>query len=482
MGATLGLSGEADVYRAAFTVPDFTNYLLAGGALSIVFIPLFTAHLRAGDEARGWRAFSLIANTIGALLLVVIPALLWAMPLLAPIVAPGFDEAQRAQLVHLSRIMLPAQACHLLGGLFNAALMAKDRHAVPALGGLLYNVGIIAGGLAGGDAEGFAWGVTGGAFVGSLLVPLIGALRAGLAWAPILSWSDPDLRIWAARTVPVMLGWSIVAVDDWVVTHFASAVATGKVALMGYAKQILHVPMGVFGFAMGQAAFPTVARLADEGKTGEVYRTLSRSVRLVLVLALGAQVALTVAGPEIATVIYSSRRIDPTDLNALGSVLAMYAVALGAWSVHGLFARGFYARGLVWMPTWIGTGVLVVSLPLYAFLGERHGALGLAAASSIGVTTYAVILESVLRRQIGDGPGHVGFLVRLVPALVLGIAAGWGVRGLLPVGDFTTLSALGRGTVLAGTGGIVYFGAAGALGVGEVREVMDMLRRGITRR
>ncbi|HQB46348.1 MAG TPA: hypothetical protein PLV85_22230, partial [Polyangiaceae bacterium] len=41
LGRILGGGKEADVFLASFIVPDFLNYLLAGGALSIVFIPIF---------------------------------------------------------------------------------------------------------------------------------------------------------------------------------------------------------------------------------------------------------------------------------------------------------------------------------------------------------------------------------------------------------------------------------------------------------
>jgi putative peptidoglycan lipid II flippase len=40
IGRRLGATREADLYFASFTLPDFLNYLLAAGALSIVFIPI----------------------------------------------------------------------------------------------------------------------------------------------------------------------------------------------------------------------------------------------------------------------------------------------------------------------------------------------------------------------------------------------------------------------------------------------------------
>jgi hypothetical protein len=58
IGRTLGASRQADLCFASFTLPDFLNYLLAAGALSIVFIPIFLEYLQRGDDDRGWEAFS----------------------------------------------------------------------------------------------------------------------------------------------------------------------------------------------------------------------------------------------------------------------------------------------------------------------------------------------------------------------------------------------------------------------------------------
>ena len=57
IGRILGASAASDVYNASFQLPDFLNYLLAAGALSIVFIPIFAGHLARGEERRGWEAF-----------------------------------------------------------------------------------------------------------------------------------------------------------------------------------------------------------------------------------------------------------------------------------------------------------------------------------------------------------------------------------------------------------------------------------------
>jgi putative peptidoglycan lipid II flippase len=144
IGRTLGASREADLYFASFTLPDFLNYLLASGALSIVFVPIFLGYLQRGDQEGGWRALSAIANflllvsSIGIVLLMA-----FARPL-AGLVAPGFNgPGEVDMLVHLIRIILPAQFFLVIGGLLSAALQARDLHFLPAMAPLVYSAGII---------------------------------------------------------------------------------------------------------------------------------------------------------------------------------------------------------------------------------------------------------------------------------------------------------------------------------------------------
>ena len=140
IGRTLGASREADLYFASFTLPDFLNYLLAAGALSIVFIPIFLEHFERGDEEGGWLAFSVIANFIllvGSIAIALL--MIFARPL-GGLVAPGFtDPGEVDTLVRLIRIILPAQFFLVVGGLLSAALQAQDRHFLPAMAPLVYS-------------------------------------------------------------------------------------------------------------------------------------------------------------------------------------------------------------------------------------------------------------------------------------------------------------------------------------------------------
>src|SRR5688572_1620485 len=78
IAAYFGANWITDAYKAAFRLPDFLYYLIAGGALSSAFIPVFTEYLTKGQECeeRGdtagakaredeaWRVFSIFGTLI----------------------------------------------------------------------------------------------------------------------------------------------------------------------------------------------------------------------------------------------------------------------------------------------------------------------------------------------------------------------------------------------------------------------------------
>lgn len=471
LGTKLGLSAEADAYAAAFAVPDLVGYVVSGGALSIVFVPMFTSFLAKGEEERAWRTFSLVANFIVALTVVVVPLVWWQTPALVAWLLPGFSAEQSAAVVELSRILLPAQVFHFLSALLSAALLSKDKHAIPALAPLVYNGGIIVGGLVTGTAEGFAWGVVFGAFFGPFLLQLVAAVRGGLRWRPVFSLVAPELRRYLAQALPIMLAFSIVGLDDRVWGWFASGLGEGAIATLQYAKRLAMVPIGIFGMAAGQAAYPTLARMADAGHVKELWQTLLRAVKYTLILAFGSQVVLTVAGPDVSAAVFGTSRIAPEAHQLIGACLGWFCLGLAAWSAQTLVARGFYARGKTWVPTTLGMAVLVLALPIYWAGATFGGTSGLAMASSGAITLYVVLLTALLARDLGERGGLADFLLRVLPAVATGVAVGLALRPALGAPEWTRIDAVYRATVLGGVGGAAFVAAAWGFGIREVREI-----------
>src|SRR5437868_11106965 len=102
----IGSNATTDVYYAAFTLPNILNYLIAGGALSVIFIPVFAKYLAENREDEGWHVFSTV-TTFMTLVLVVAVALgeIFALQLVGGRPA-GIPAAEQADEVLRPRLML----------------------------------------------------------------------------------------------------------------------------------------------------------------------------------------------------------------------------------------------------------------------------------------------------------------------------------------------------------------------------------------
>ncbi len=435
-----GATPETDAYFAAFTIPDFLNYLLAGGALSITFIPIFARYLAEGREEDGYRSFSAIVTVMGiAMLFFVILCELLAERLI-PLIAPGFPPEQIQLAARLTRIVLPAQLFFYLGGLLMAVQYARNRFLLPATAPLIYNAGIILGGLLLGKTAGmagFAWGVLGGSFVGNFAVQAVGARRTGLSFSPRFDLSDPGLKEFVRLSIPIMLGFSLVVVDEWMTRVFGSFLLAGAITWLNNARRLMQVPVGVFGQASGVASYPFLSALAARGEKEAMWETLSVTLRWVVFVSCAAAAVTGVLSREIVLAVFQRGAFTIEDTLQTAAALAFFSAGIPLWCAQTIVSRGFFALKDTWTPTLVGTGAWLCTLPVYYWLTQRMGVKGLALASTIGIFLYAVVLFGIL---MGRTVGRKG-VPEIVEYLKMGAAG-----AVAAVGGTYVLDLLSRWT------------------------------------
>jgi putative peptidoglycan lipid II flippase len=457
----LGAGSAGDEYFVAFVIPDFLNHLLAGAYMAITLIPILTRRFATGDEEDAWRAFWAVARVllIGSVVL-----LAASMPFVSPVlraVEPGFSDAQVAEAARLTRIILPAQIFFILGQLFTAVQFARERFVVATLGPLVYNLGIILGGLAGGlgreepTADGFAWGALAGAFVGIFLLQWWGARRCGLRFPTGSLRRHPAVGRYFALAIPLMLGQSLVVIDEQLGRTFGSLVSDGGVSWLAFGRQVMLVPVGVIAQAAGVATYPFLARLAAEGKLQEMARAVTRALRYIVVFSLAAAAGLMALSVPVVRALYERGSFDAADTVATAGTVVFFSLGIPMWGLQQILARGFYAREQMWAPVIIGTAATAAAVPIYWGLQKAMGVNGLALASSIAITLYTVALAVVwYRRTGGEEARAVGATtLRALPLAALAGLAAWGAaQGLLGLfadpGFWPSLAALAAGGVV----------------------------------
>jgi putative peptidoglycan lipid II flippase len=403
----VGAGPASDAYYAAFQIPDLLNYLLAGGALSIAFVPLYTRYLARGDRDGAHRLFTTVLGTLTALAAVATAVLWWYAEPLVALQFPRFDAATQALTARLTRIVLPAQVFFIAGGIINATLLARGRFGAAAMAPLLYNGGIIAGGLfltplLPRGIEGFSWGALAGAVAGPFLAPLLdtrGRVRLGARFAP----TDRLFLAYLLVAAPLMFGQTLLTVDEWYERWFGALLEPGTVAHLSYARKLMLVPVAVVGQAIAAAALPALSRLWAEKKIDELDRLVLRTLQTGLALAAFAGGAFFLLSRDVVALVYEHGKFTAADGTQVAAMLSLLSLAVPAWIAQQIATRAFYARADTWRPMLLGTAVALAAIPLYLALGNRLGAIGLAAAPAIAMSVNA-LATLLLARWLHGGP------------------------------------------------------------------------------
>ncbi len=466
----IGANANGDAYRVAFIIPDFLNYLLAGGYLAITFIPILSRFFTQDDEAGAWRAFMAVARPVG---LAMVGLVLIGMAVAEPVIdaVTGLNPEQVNEAVRLTRIVLPAQVFFVVGTLLMAVQYARERFLLPTLAPIVYNLAIVVGGVLFTDrndptADGFAWGVLAGAIVGNFLIQLYGAYRVGLRLPRGVPLNSPLLREYLVLALPLMIGQSLVLLDESLARIFGTQLGEGPASQLGFARQTMLVPIGVIAQAAGVAAYPYLSRLAEEGKLAELTTTLARALKYVIVFSLLAMSAMLALSVPIIKVLFERGLFDSADTVASAGALVFYAIGIPFWGVQQLLARGFYARRQMWAPVVIGSFATVLALPIYFILKELMEVEGIALASTISIALYTVVLAVVWLNRTSTSvlPGFAKTTGRaLGPTVAAGLAA-WGVAWVIGEGA-TGFGGSALQLLLGGTAALVtFFGLAAFLG------------------
>ncbi len=393
-----GAGTQTDAYVAAFTLPDFLNYIVAGGAASITFISIYTRFLAEKRDADAQRTFSIIITVMTAVMIVGTVLTEIFAPQFVRWFVKDFKPDQIALCVHLTRILLPAQIFFYVGGVVSAVLLSHRLFLLPAFGPLLYNLFIIVGGVIGGRHFGIAslaYGALIGSFVGPFLASVIGAARIGTGYKPSFDISNPAFREWVRLSIPLMLGVSLVTADDWILRHYASSVV-GGISRLNYAKRLFAVPIAVLGQATGQASLPFFARLFNEKKLKEFADTVNDSVYRVSAASLLATGWMMAAALPLIDLVYRRGRFVFSDTQMTAVYFFWFALSLVLWSAQALYARAFYAAGDTLTPMVAVSVITVASLPVYSMLFHKFGVIGLAWASDIGIGANLVAQAGLL--------------------------------------------------------------------------------------
>jgi putative peptidoglycan lipid II flippase len=479
-----GAGPGTDAFFVAFRLPNLLRRLVAEGAVSSAFIPVFTEYATKRSRTDHLQMLRAVTGLMLALLGAITMAGIVAAPWILRIMAPGFftDPAVGRLTVGLTRLMFPYLFLVGLAAVAMGILNAHRHFLLPALSPVALNVGIIAGALLlaprlSEPVTGLALGVLlGGA--GQLLVQIPAIWRRGLLPAPRLALRHPAVRRILRLMAPVIVGQSASHLGTVVNTIIASFLAAGSVSYLYYADRLIEFPLGVFGVAIATAVLPTLSEQAARRDPQALRETLSFALRLATFVSVPAAVGLFVLSEPIVRVLYERGRFGPVDTAGTAAAVAMYAVGVVGLSITRVAVQGFYALGDTRTPVKISVAAMALNCVVAAVLAQTQGHVGVALASSASSTANALALAVLLRRKL---PGHAVPGARRAWLRTVGVSAGLALAlgatwRLWPPPPGGVAEGAWLATVIVGAV-TAYVGCQAALGSDEVRLARSALTR-----
>jgi putative peptidoglycan lipid II flippase len=511
--ATFGYNMEADAFTNAFVFPEIIFNIVAGGALASAFIPVFTSYLIEKKERRtAWHIASAALNlSIAALTVLAIIGFIFTPQILNVILHPYFvqpDQTEANLIVNLTRVML-LQPIFLGGATVAVAILqARQSFVLPAIAQVLYTASLILGILAtiadqrwqifGGHLGiyGPALGVVLGAFL-QLIIQIPGLRREKMQYRPTFDALHPGVRQMFRLMVPRLINAAMLYLSVIVNRSLLGVIApdSNNGIVFGYvtAFTLVMLPIGIFGMAVSQASFPTMAAFVAAGEWQRLRDTIMRTLRGVTYLALPSALGLIVLAQPLTQFLLGHGKVDLNKLSLTWQPLIFFSIGLLGLSLVEILVRSFYALHDTRTAVEVSILQFMFVIGLSVLLLDPMGANGLALATALGSTGEALVLLLLLRQRVGglDLRAYGGFFLNTLGASVIAALAALAIYlagGLiLPVStteaSLTTTLNLGiRLSVAALVGVGAFYMSARFLNIADTVPLDRIFRRILGRR
>src|SRR5262249_24249759 len=306
------------------------------------------------------------------------------------------------------------------------------RFAIPAFTPVLLNLSII--GAAIFLASHFnppivalAWGVAIGG-VAQLVLQLRPLAKLGMLPRPRLDWRDEGVRRVMKAMGPAVLGVSAAQIGALINTQLAAFLGNGRISWITYADRLMEFPSALLGVALTTILLPSLSRHYHDRNPAQYTALMDWGLRLAVLLALPAALALCVLSVPLIATLYQYGRFSVNDVWQTRAALLGYSVGLLGLITVKILAPGFYARQDMRTPVRCAFITLLVAQTLAVVLMFQIGHAGLTLAISVGALLNATLLYRAMRREsfYAPLPGWGRFLARVMVALVaLGLVLWW---------------------------------------------------------
>jgi putative peptidoglycan lipid II flippase len=410
-----GTGKAMDLFVIAFTIPTFFRRFLGEDVVERAFMPPFKRLLSQKKHAEAWRLLSSCLNLMVIALLVFMTLLYLIAPLLVNFLAPGLHESLMPQAVKMTYWILPFMViiglAAFAGGMLNFFEMNRIYSTAPAM----LSVGIIIGiiffnplmennGISGMYAlpAGF---LLGGLFEFLIQVPFLFVKKIRQEtqpkYTPKIDINEQEFRNVGRESGFIVLRSLVDKSVEIIDRRLASFLISGSIASLWFAQRLIQLPAAIIGLSISRAIVPYLTERKALTAEDDFIKGIKTGIRLNFYLTVPAIMLFIVLNEPIINIVYRRGAFDAESVRLTSIAFWCYALGLLGMGLSVFFSQIYsvFQKNKIPFYTAVVSAILNITLKFILVRTPlKHG--GIALASSIAFTIYALLIFYFLRREI----------------------------------------------------------------------------------
>ncbi|MBE6956171.1 MAG: murein biosynthesis integral membrane protein MurJ [Ruminococcaceae bacterium] len=480
-----GMGMEANAFLTASRIPRVFFDAVFASAIAACFIPVFSEHLTRHGKGKAMKFAGTFLTVMAALTALLSVLGVAGSGLLVRLFADGYDAETTRLAVELTRIMFPTMLFTGIAFSFVGILQSLDEFNIPALISTISNLVIVGYFLLCNDRFGI-YGLAIAYLLGWFLqaaVQVPALHRRGFRYRPGFDLRSEGMKKVFALMLPVMVSTWVQPINLTINSRFGSHLYEGAgVAAIEYSTNLYLIVAGVFVLSVTNVIFPKLSRQTAQGDAEAFRETLRQTVHSTLFFVLPMSAGLVTLARPLISFIYGGGAFDTQSVDLTSQALAWVSLGMVGYAVQNILSRAYFAKQSGRVPLLAGGISIAVNLVLCLLLTNRLKVSGLAIASAVSSTVYALCLLLPLERQ--GRIFHGRFWLDMGKMLVATMAMAAVVVGLSHVLTPFATGKLGLLLLLGGCalcGVLVYFALAALFGLSEVQPLRRLAARFLKR-
>ncbi|MEM6603442.1 MAG: murein biosynthesis integral membrane protein MurJ [Pseudomonadota bacterium] len=400
----LGAGTYADIWVAAFRFPNLFRRVIAEGAFSAAFIPVYGRLVQQDGQDKANHFTGNILSLVGLWVFIGIIILQLLMPYLIYLFTPGYSDGLMQWIqdfinyllyqepfpealnlsnddkidltISLTILCMPYAGFMFLTALMSSLLNYHNKFGVPAFTPTLLNLTLVAALL---TAAYFdydpLWALGYGVFISGILqvLWLYVALRLNhIQFKFGRITTDNNILHFKKLFWPGMISGGVTQINILTGSLIASF-QSGAMSYLYYADRIYQLPLGVVGVTLGIVLLPTLVKHLEQNQTNQAQNLMARTTEFAAFLTLPASFALIMIPYDVTALLFEYGAFSANDTLHVGRTLVIYGIGLPAFILIKLYAPGYYAKHntktpMIYAGYSMGTNIFL-GFALFPFIG-----------------------------------------------------------------------------------------------------------------